>query len=234
MKAEKYHRQALMGMPMSQLRELAAAFDPPIHLVAKESKARIVKKIIEREDREASSHAVSPPQGAGPGDVGPPRPDFEAAVKTSEAEATERRGGPRKGAGRPLGMTDEKAAVKNLPKQPNMAIRQGVYVLGQAWAASVKIPAVAFDDDETDLIALPLSQLQEYYFPGLIPEIAAVWVSLAYGLAKVVKVRLDLIREVQAARKEGKNVETVIGNGDRENKSGCEKPQAGSDHNPAA
>jgi hypothetical protein len=109
-------------------------------------------------------------------------------------------------------MTDEKAAVKNLPKQPNMAIRQGVYVAGQAWAQAVKIPAVAFDDEETDLLALPLSQLQEYYFPGLIPEIAAVWVSLCYGIAKVVNVRLVLIREVQAARKAGKPVETIIGN----------------------
>jgi len=208
------HKEALLKKPITQLRELAAAFDPPIELGKIDTKKVIVRRILAREDQEASSPK------AGPADVGPVRPDFEAAAGT-----VENRGGPRPGAGRPLGMTDEKAAVKNLPKQPNMAIRQGVYVAGQAWAQSVRIPAVAFDDEETDLLALPLSQLQEFYFPGLIPEIAAVWVSLAYGLAKVIKVRLDLIKIVQAKRKEGVDVEAVIGNPPKEESEGLNADQ---------
>jgi len=209
------HKQTLLKKPIQQLRELAAAFDPPIYLSGKENKDRIIRKIIAREAKEAASPASSLP-AAGAKDIAPPRPDFEAAASAPAPPPVSKRGGVRKGAGKPLGMTDEKAAVKNLPKQPNMAIRQGVYVAGQAWAASVKIPAVAFDDEETDLLALPLSQLQEFYFPGLIPEIAAVWVSLAYGLAKVVKVRLDLIKVVQAKRKAGIDVEAEIGNTPKE------------------
>jgi hypothetical protein len=201
------HRRALLKKKLGELHQICWAFNPAIQVHAKDTKGELVKKIIDREDEESKKPSSPSLLTAGTDDIGPPRPIFEEA-----AAGPERRGGPRPGAGRPLGMTDEKAAVKNLPKQPNMAIRQGLYVAGQAWAQSVKIPAVAFDDEETDLIALPLSQLQEYYFPGLIPEIAAVWVSLAYGLARVVKVRLDLIKEVQAARKEGKPVETIIGN----------------------
>jgi hypothetical protein len=204
------HKQALAKMGLKQLREAALTFDPPIELKWNDTRPRIVKKIIEREQQESErkSDVETKPATSVKSNV---NTEFEAAAAAvTEPPKVDRRGGAGRGQGRPLGLTDEKAAVKNLPKQPNMAIRQGVYVLGQAWAASVKIPAVAFNDEETDLLALPLSQLQEFYFPGLIPEIAAVWVSLAYGIAKVVKVRVDLINEVRKARKEGTNVERII------------------------
>ncbi len=202
------HKDALLKKPINQLRELAAVFDPPIELGKIDTRKVIVKKILAREEQEASS---SPK--AGPDDIGPARPAFEqAAAEVVGGESTERRGGPRPGAGRPLGMTDEKAKARNLPQVSNATINKAIFLAGQAWAQSVEIPAVAFDEKETELLALPVTQIQERYFPGIIPEMGHAFVALLYGIHQLVITRLILIKEVQAARKagRGKEVEAVV------------------------
>jgi len=128
--------------------------------------------------------------------------EFEAACQVVvPTEKQEKRGGFREGAGRPLGLTDEKAKVKNLPQYPSGPIRQGSQALFDLWAAAAKIEELALTDDEADLFSLPITQLAEYYFPGMIPEIAGSWVMLIFAVTRIMKPRIKLVNKVREMRR---------------------------------
>ena len=128
--------------------------------------------------------------------------EFEAACQVVvPTEKQEKRGGFREGAGRPLGLTDEKAKVKNLPQYPSGPIRQGSQALFDLWAAAAKIEELALTDDEADLFSLPITQLADYYFPGMIPEIAGSWVMLIFAVTRIVKPRIKMVNEVRKMRR---------------------------------
>lgn len=213
----KLSRANLKGLDIDQLRRAAAAFDPPIKLKTNATRAVIARAILKREEQDAKREGRPPVVDKGAGgpagaDVVPARPEFEEAAAAPSEPTPEGRGGARPGAGRPAGMTDEKVAARNLAKISNVTIHKAIYLLGQAWANSVQIPAVAFDEQETDLLALPLTHIHDRYFPGLIPEMGHVFVALLYGIHQLVVTRMILIKAVQAKRKEGVDVEAEIGN----------------------
>lgn len=130
-------------------------------------------------------------------------PEFEKAaqVVVEPTEKREKRGGVREGAGKPFGLTDEKAKVKNLPQYPSNPIKQGSQALFDLWASAAKIEQLALSEDEADLLSLPITQLAEFYFPGIIPEIAGTWVMLIFAFTRVVQPRMKLIDEVRKLRR---------------------------------
>ena len=134
----------------------------------------------------------------------PVNPEFEAAAKVEEPYV-EKRGGVRPNAGKPLGMTDEKARVKNLPKVPSNSIKHGAVTLFLFWSKKANIEDLALTDEEADLWSLPATQLQENYFPGLIPEIMSIWIEFIYASIRIMESRFDLINEVRKQRREARD-----------------------------
>ena len=133
----------------------------------------------------------------------------DPAVPPSDQTAPKKdgRGGVRPGAGRPLGVTNEKSAVAKLPTLPNESVVAAFKMLFAAWEAGIKVDGVALTDEEARSMALPVTQLIEFYCPGQIPEIAWTWVMAAWSVGSVTLLRIKLIK---AAREKIGNDNTNI------------------------
>jgi len=133
-----------------------------------------------------------------------PKPGFEDALDAVDAELTagekkDGRGGARPGAGRPKGVTEDFAAVNRLPEKANLTLVPVLQIPFKAWAKSVQLKEIELTKDEAEKLALPVTQLLQFYFPDRIPEIAWVWLMFAGTTFQVVEKRIELI---QAKKKE--------------------------------
>lgn len=192
----------LMKMKIGELREIAERFEPPIVLKPSWTRDKIAKLILTRRFQVVPvAQQIKEKVPVKQQEKQPVNPEFEQAVAEPVAE---KRGGVRPGSGRPPGLTDEKAKVKNLPQYPSNPIKQGIQSVFDVWASAAKIEELALTDKEADLLALPLTQLQEYYFPGILPEIAGTWIMLIFAVSRVVKPRADMINDVRKQRKEAR------------------------------
>ena len=136
-----------------------------------------------------------------------PKPEFEQALKQvasdvpaeaiSDAEKKDGRGGARPGAGRPMGVTDDLALVNRLPQKPNLTLIPVLRIPFEIWAQGQGVPGLALKKDEAEELALPVTQLLEFYFPGRIPEIAWVWLMLLGSIYNVVEPRMKLLAELR-------------------------------------
>ncbi len=111
-------------------------------------------------------------------------------------------GGYRPGAGRTPGLTDEKARVQRVlgNEVPDPTIKFAFECLFDGWESAVGVKGIALSKDEVTLIAVPTTNLKEYYFPGLnISPALELWIGLAIGIKAVVQSRIVLIRETRAA-----------------------------------
>jgi hypothetical protein len=132
----------------------------------------------------------------------PANAEFEQLVKGPALETKkENRGGIRPGAGRPMGMGDDLAAVNRLAEKPNELICDCLELPFDLWADVNNIPDLALTKEEARRLGLPVTQLMEYYFPGKIPVIAWAWMNLGASLVNVLKKRIKLIRQRKAAGK---------------------------------
>jgi len=194
-----YTEKELSREKITELRRIAA--DLGIEYEKHWIRKKLIKEILNKQAGEV--HVEPQPEAQQPAN-----PEFERAAAEKAAEPVkDNRGGARPGAGRPLGLTDEKAKVKNLPQYPSNPIRQGLCCLFDLWAAAAKIEELALSDDEADMLSLPLTQLQEYYFPGILPEIAGTWIMLIFAASRIMKPRIKIInktREQRHAKKENK------------------------------
>jgi len=156
----------------------------------------------------------SPPASPAPVASEPVKPEFEKAIETiatattQAADSTEGpegktdgRGGARPGAGRPRGSTDEFAAVNRLPEKPNLTLVPIIRLPFDWWAESQQVPELALGKEEALDLALPVTQLLEYYFPGKIPEIAFVWLLMVGSIRNVLDPRLKIIKAKRQAKK---------------------------------
>lgn len=111
-------------------------------------------------------------------------------------------GGYREGAGRTPGLTDEKARIQRVLKNevPDPTIKFAFECLFDSWESAVGVKGIALSKDEVTLVAVPTTNLKEYYFPGLnISPALELWIGLAIGVKVVVQSRIVLIRETRAA-----------------------------------
>lgn len=204
MDEQKKYQKELRKKKIGELRKIAGRFEPPIKLKPSWTRDKIAKLILQRrfeivpvaqqiKDKISASVQERKEQQ-------PVNPEFEQAVKVEQPKA--KVGGVREGAGRPKGMTDEKAKVRNLPQVPSTPIRQGLQSLFDVWASAAKIEELALSDDEAETLSLPITQLQEYYFPGILPEIAGTWIMLIFATSRIIKPRIDMVNVVRKQRKE--------------------------------
>ena len=200
----KKYQKDLRKKKIGELREIAGRFEPPIKLKPSWTRDKIAKLIMERRfeivpvAQQIKEKVPIPVPGLK--EQQPVNPDFEAAVKSEPAKA--KSGGVREGAGRPKGMTDEKAKVRHLPQVSSTPIKQGCQSLFDFWASAAKIEQLALSEDEAEKLSLPITQLQEFYFPGILPEIAGTWIMLIFAVSRIVKPRVDLINVVRKQRRE--------------------------------
>lgn len=163
------------------------------------------KKISEAiREKQIADEAAAAGQGG--------NPEFEQQLKDNLQETVsrtpdEKRGGFREGSGRPEGMTNDKAAVRNLPTVPNESIKKGCEMLFGLWSNSMKIPEIALNDAEAEALALPVTQLQEYYLAGQVPEIAWVWIGAIGTFYAIADTRIKIIKEVRANAKAGHKID---------------------------
>jgi len=62
----------------------------------------------------------------------------------------------------------------------------------------VKVKGIRLSGDEADTIAVPTTNLKEYYFPNLdLSPALQMWIGLAIGMKAVVQSRIALIREAK-------------------------------------
>ncbi len=127
---------------------------------------------------------------------GESRPDFESAARTVPGEPKkEQRGGLRPGAGRPQGVTDDLAAVNKLPEKPNLLLVPVLKMPFKFWARAIRVSEMALSKDEGADLALPVTQLLEFYFPGKIPAIAWAWLMLAAATEEIMDKRFDILAQ---------------------------------------
>jgi hypothetical protein len=138
----------------------------------------------------------------------PANPALEEALIKEEPKI-DGRGGPRPGAGRPEGLSNEACKVKNLPTQPNETIVAAVKAIGALWSRKTNVKEVEFTDQECRELALPITQLLQYYYPGGIPEIAWVWASAGFSFVNIVNSRLRIIDAAKAAKAKGSDAASV-------------------------
>lgn len=106
------------------------------------------------------------------------------------------------GAGKPPGLTDEKARIERIVKNevPDPTIKFAFECLFEGWENAVKVKGLALSKDETNAIAVPVTNIKEYYFPGLdLSPAIRMWIGLAIGVKSVVQSRIVLIRETRKA-----------------------------------
>lgn len=178
-----------------ELVKMCGEFDPPIKLPRTFSNLQAARMIRKRQLAAEAAAPIIQPE--------PEKPDnaeFLEATALVGSDKVDGRGGVREGAGRPKGMTAEKAAVAHLPQLPNESIVAAFRMAFAAWEASVKVSGVALSEDEAKQIALPVTQLLEYYFPGQIPEIAWTWIMAAWSVGSITMVRIQLIKVARQAK----------------------------------
>lgn len=182
--------QQLLNMSLDDLRDMAAELGI---MLAKRDRSRpqIVRKIRKRQiEIYAAQKTKEQIDSQTPAVIKTDKnPAFEALCGDTDLPAaepelpTEDRGGARPGAGRPAGLTDEKARIerilRNEAADPN--ITWALY-LSFAFAAELYgVPEAALTDDEAKTAALPVTNLLDYHCPGWldrVPKAAQIYSSL--------------------------------------------------------
>jgi len=171
------------------------------------NKTMLARKILEKQKlSELDDSPVQP--GPDPG-KSKRKPDFETLATEGPIIAPDTPqldeqgpGGYREGSGKTPGLTDEKARIERIVKNevPDPTIKFAFECLFDGWEKAVKVKGLALSKDESKAIAVPVTNLKEYYFPGydLSPAIR-MWIGLAIGIKAVVQSRIELIRETRKA-----------------------------------
>jgi len=170
------------------------------------NRTKLAKRILEKQKIAELEEPVQPESKA---EDSRRKPDFEVLategpeiVPDSPQLDEDGRGGYREGAGRTPGMSEEKARVRKILKNqvPDPTIKFAFECLFDSWGTAVKVKGLALSADEIKAIAVPTTNLKEYYFPNLnLSPVLEMWIGLAVGVKTVVQSRIVLIRESRKA-----------------------------------
>lgn len=132
-----------------------------------------------------------------------PKPEFEQSLQNhgkppaaEPGDKVETRGGARPGAGRPRG-TDNLSLVNRLPEKANETLVPVLQIPFKTWATAIGVKELELNRDEAKDLALPVTQLLEFYFPGRIPEIAWVWLMMLGSTYRILEPRLELLAKMR-------------------------------------
>jgi len=175
------------------------------------NKTGIAKRILEKQKLNELEEPESPESDVKESKPKPEskrKPEFESLATEGPEIAPELpqdewdgRGGAREGAGRPPGSPEELRVQRiRRNKVPDPVIKFAFECLFEGWESAVKVKGLALSKDEADTITVPVTNLKEYYFPGLdLSPVLEMWIGLAIGVKAVVQGRIVLIREARKA-----------------------------------
>jgi len=197
--------EKLRKKPKAELIRIAKKLD--IKVADSWNRTKLAKRILEKQKlAELEEPAVQPGPEAGDSRR---KPDFEVLATEGPEIAPdspqldkEGPGGVRPGSGRPPGMSEERARVQRLLKNkvPEPIIKFAFECLFDSWETAVKVKGLALSDDEIKAIAVPTTNLKEYYLPNLdFSPVLEMWIGLAIGVKAVIQSRIVLIREARKA-----------------------------------
>lgn len=92
-----------------------------------------------------------------------------------------------------------KAAQEQLASVPNPLFVPVIKAPFDLWSESVKLPSLKLTDTEATSLALPITQLVEYYLPKM-PSIAVVWASLAVTSYNIMYPRLSELKKIRDSK----------------------------------
>ena len=212
----------LSAMTMRQL--AAVIHDEGFDIVLNKSKnkARVAKEIMaayaSREidaakaattNRQTEPSRPVNPALENPGDSG----QTESSLQTSQdldGPKTENRGGARPGAGRPKGMTADKARMTHLSECPHPAVLGLLNGLFESWAVATGCPEIALSKDEAFDLALPWTNVLEYWG---VTDYIPVWIELAitctWNTWNVLQAKSRIAKEYAKNRKPVESVEVA-------------------------
>ena len=90
-----------------------------------------------------------------------------------------------------------------LVQEPNSLFIPVLKMPFSLWAVSQEIEDLKITDEEANKLALPVTQLVEYYLPK-IPAIGYVWVSLVLTIYGITQPRIKKIQEIRIEREKEK------------------------------
>jgi len=166
------------------------------------TKEILARKILEKQ--KLDELADMPVQPGPDPDESKRKPDFETLATEDPAIAPDSPhldeqgpGGYREGAGKPPGLTDEKARVQRILKNqvPDPVVQFAVECAFNL-SGEPKKKAV---EPTTEMIAVPVTNLMHYYFPNLnLSPLLQVWFDLGIGVKNLVVSRVQAMK-VKAA-----------------------------------
>ncbi len=86
-----------------------------------------------------------------------------------------------------------------LVEQPNPLFIPILKIPFDAWAETIKVEEMRLSEGETKSLALPITQLVEYYLPKM-PAIAYAWCGLILSLYAIMQPRLKIINVLRGAK----------------------------------
>lgn len=86
-----------------------------------------------------------------------------------------------------------------LIEQPNPLFIPILKIPFDAWAETVKVDELRLSTQETNSLALPVTQLVNYYLPKM-PAIAYAWCGLILSLYTIMQPRLKIIKELKKVK----------------------------------
>ena len=92
-----------------------------------------------------------------------------------------------------------------LVQEPNLLLIPILKAPFSLWAAREKIEELRLLDEEAYKLALPLTQITEYFFPGKIPAIIYACSSLVFTGISIMQPRMNKIKEVRIEREKSES-----------------------------
>lgn len=204
---------------MKGLEKLKKKSVPVLRQIAKRSgikvagswnRTTLAKKILEKQ--KLSELDETPVQPSPDPDKPQRKPDFETLATEGPEIAPDTPqldeqgpGGVRPGAGRPPGLSDEKARVQRILKNqvPEPAVQFVVECIFNL-SGEPKKPV----EPTTDMIAVPVTNLIAYYFPNVnLSPLLHVWFDLGIGVKNLVFSRLQAMK-IRAAEAQTESPES--------------------------
>ncbi len=204
-----YNLKDLRKMTLAELADVGGPLG--LNFTKNHAKAKRVTMIVARQTELAVERGSgeAPPQ---PSPENPQRPDFEALLDGQSPDDSAfddpptssacPRGGSRPGAGRPVGMTDEKARMAQLSETPHPVIEEAVAWLYGGWARISGCPDVALKPDELHDNALALTNAGEYIgVVQKIPPWLKLWLTSFVTVVGTFRNKARIAREHAARRR---------------------------------
>ena len=203
MKDQRYSLIELRAMTHKQLEAIAPAHVKITKNVNKTDSIKLIMRAYSDLDLEAGEPTVDLPATES---TGQSNAEFERLAGGGDVDEPykENRGGARPGSGRPKGMTNKKSRLTHLPQQPNELILLSVSAAFELWAAKSQVPEVALTKEEAVELALPLTQLGEFYgVTRYLPEETMLWVAPVWAAHNIFKVKRQCIIEAKGIATDG-------------------------------